>query len=48
MGFPAENFMTNFDNLNLTPEILSKLNFGVNEDTNEFFICTSEMLIRVC
>ena len=38
--------MTNFDNLNLTPEILSKLNFGVNEDTNEFFICTSEMCSR--
>ena len=35
--------MTNFDNLNLTPEILSKLNFGVNKDTNEFFTCTSEM-----
>lgn len=35
--------MTNFDNLNLTPEILSKLNFGVNKDTDELFACTSKM-----
>lgn len=35
--------MTNFDNLNLTPEILSKFNFGVNKDTDELFICTPEM-----
>ena len=35
--------MTNFDNLNLTPEILSKFNFGVNKDTDELFMCTPEM-----